>query len=84
MGSLCTRTVTKNYIAGLKDKIAELQHYHDTVSSPEFVHADDEKILMIEKWDVDIEKIKEDLQKDIDGLKIQLNDLLEIRNETAK
>lgn len=74
----------KNYIAGLKEKIAELQHYHDTVSSPEFVHADDEKILMIEKWNVDIEKIKEDLQKDINQLKIHLHDLLETRHETAE
>lgn len=74
----------KNYIAGLKDKIAELQHYHDTVSSPEFVHADDEKILMVEKWNVDIEKIKEDLRKDIDELKIHLHDLLETRHETVE
>jgi hypothetical protein len=66
-----------NYIAGLKDKIAELQHYHDTVSSPEFVHADGEKILMVEKWDVDINKIKADLKNDIKELTDQLNELLE-------
>ncbi len=70
----------KNYLAGLKDKIAELQHYHDTVSSPEFVHADDEKILMIEKWDVDIEKIKADLRADIEELTNQLNELTEQHN----
>lgn len=78
------KQMQKNYIAGLRDKIAELQHYHDTVSSPEFVHADDEKILMIEKWDVDIEKIKEDLRKDIDELTAHLNDLLENDNETTE
>ncbi len=70
----------KNYLAGLKDKIAELQHYHDTVSSPEFVHADDEKILMIEKWDVDIHKIKADLRADIEELTNQLNELTEQHN----
>lgn len=74
----------KNYIAGLKDRIAELQHYHDTVSSPEFVHADDEKILMIEKWDVNIEKIKADLKNDIDELTTHLNELLEKRNGTTE
>lgn len=73
----------KNYIAGVKDKIAELQHYHDTVSAPEFVHADGEKILMIEKWDVNVDKVKTDLQKDIDELKIHLKDLLEKMDETT-
>lgn len=71
----------KNYIAGVKDKIAELQHYYDTVSAPEFVHADGEKILMIEKWDVNVDKIKDDLKKDIDELKIHLKDLLEKMDE---
>lgn len=69
------KQLQKNYIAGLKDKIAELQHYHDTVSSPEFVHADDEKILMIEKWNVDVDKIKLDLQKDIQELTNHLHEL---------
>lgn len=61
-----------NYIASLKDRIAELQHYHDTVSSPSFVHADNERILMIEKWDVDAEKIKKDLLIDIEEMKKHL------------
>lgn len=73
----------RNYIAGLKDKIAELQHYHDTVSAPEFVHADGEKILMIEKWDVDVNKVKADLKKDIDELTAHLNNLLEKLDETT-
>jgi hypothetical protein len=72
-----------NYIAGLKEKIAELQHYHDTVSSPEFVHADNEKILMIEKWNVDIEKIKTDLRTDIEQLKIHLQEITEQTNATT-
>ena len=61
-----------NYIASLKDKIAELQHYHDTISSPSFVHADDEKILMIEKWNVDVDRIKADLLVDIADMKKHL------------
>lgn len=73
----------KNYIAGLKDKIAELQHYHDTVSSPEFVHADGEKILMVEKWNVDIEKIKADLRADIEELTAHLQEITEQANATT-
>lgn len=69
------KQLQKNYIAGLKDKITELQHYHDTVSSPEFVHADGEKILMVEKWNVDVDKIKADLQKDIAELTAHLHEL---------
>jgi hypothetical protein len=74
----------KNYIAGLRDQIAELQHYYNTVSAPEFVHADSEKILMVEKWDVDVEKIKIDLQKDIEELTAHLNELLENTNGTTE
>lgn len=58
-----------NYIASLKDTIQELQSLHDTVSSPEVIHADDTNILMVEKWHVDVDQIKEDLMKDIVELK---------------
>lgn len=61
--------VKANYIAYLKDKIQELTHLHETVSAPEVVHADGERILMIEKWNVDIPKIKEDILNDLSGLK---------------
>jgi hypothetical protein len=64
--------VRANFIAFLKDKIQELTHLHETVSSPEIIHADDEKILMIEKWNVDIDKIKEDLMTDLTELKTML------------
>jgi hypothetical protein len=70
----------KNYIAGLKERIAELQHYHDTVSSPEFLHADDEKILMVEKWNVDVEKIQTDLRADIEELTKHLHEITEQHN----
>lgn len=62
------RKVKANYVASLKDRIAFLENLRDTASAPEIVHADDTRILMIEKWDVDIDKVKEDIQKDIDEL----------------
>lgn len=74
--------VEANYIASLKDTIAQLEDAHENLSAPEVILADDTKILMIEKWDVDINKVKADLQKDIDELKTHLNSLQpEIVNE---
>jgi hypothetical protein len=67
----------RNYIAEVTDKIAELQDYHDTITKPEFVNADETKILMIEKWDVDIEKVKADLRKDIAQLQEWLAETIE-------
>jgi hypothetical protein len=67
----------RNYIAETRDKIAELQDYHDTITKPEYVNADETKILMIEKWDVDIEKVKEDLRKDIAQLQEWLAQTIE-------
>ena len=61
--------VRANYIAFLKDKIQELTHLHETVSAPEVIHADDKNILMIEKWDVDINKVKQDILNDLEALK---------------
>jgi hypothetical protein len=66
------RKIKENYIAALKDRIAELQSLHDTVTAPEVIHADETKILMIEKWHVDIDKVKTDIMKDI----IELNEFL--------
>lgn len=68
----------RNYIAEVRDKIAELQDYHDTVSKPEFVNADETRVLMIEKWDVDIDKIKADLKADIAQLQKWLDETIEI------
>lgn len=67
----------RNYIAEVQDKIAELQDYHDTITKPEFVNADETKILMIEKWDVDIEKVKADLRADIEKLQGWLKETIE-------
>jgi hypothetical protein len=32
------------------------------------IHADNEKILMIEKWDIDLPSVRKDLQEEIDKL----------------
>jgi ribosomal protein L37AE/L43A len=71
------KTLLRNYIAKLRDTIAELQDYHDTVTKPEFVNADETKILMIEKWDVDIEKVKSDLRADIANLQKMLDETIQ-------
>ena len=62
----------QNHIAAIRDKIQELQSYHDNLSQPEFIHADNEKILMIEKWDMDINTVKKDLMEEITKLQKHL------------
>lgn len=71
------KIMLRNYIAEVTDKIAELQEYHDTFSKPEFINADDTKILMMETWDVDEEKVKADIMKDIETLKGYLKETIE-------
>jgi hypothetical protein len=55
----------RNYHADLKDFIQELKDLHRTASSPENILADDEKILMVERWNVDIDKVKADIMEEI-------------------
>lgn len=62
----------ENYIAFLKDKIQELEDYHENITAPEFIHADNEKILMVERWGIDIDGARADLMKDITELKAHL------------
>ena len=62
----------QNSIAWIKDKLQELQDYYDNVSAPEMIHADNEKILMIEKWDIDLPTVRKDLQEEMDKLKEHL------------
>ena len=62
----------QNHIAAIKDKIQELESYHENLSQPEFIHADNEKILMIEKWDMDIKTVKKDLMEEITKLQTHL------------
>lgn len=68
-----------NYIASVQDKIDELQNYHDTVSKPEFLlmNEHEKTVLMMEKWDVNIDKLKEDLKRDIAQLQQYLDETIE-------
>lgn len=71
------KVMLRNYITEVEDRIAELQNYHDTFSKPEFIDADDTKILMVERWDVDVEKVKSDIRADIQKLQQYLNETIE-------
>ena len=62
----------QNHIAWLKDKIQEFQDYYDNITHPEFIHADDEKILMMERWNMDIDTVKEEILKEINKFKEHL------------
>ena len=63
----------RSHIDWLTDKIQELQDYYDNVTHPEFIHADNEKILMMEKWNIDLDTVKKDLLKEIDEFKEHLS-----------
>ena len=69
----------RNYISAVKDRLQELQHYHDTLSKPEYLlmNEHEKTVLMFEKWDVDIETIKKDLMDEIELLKKNLADAIE-------
>ena len=58
--------IRENYRASLVDYIEELKDLHRTMKKPEFLLADDKNILMNETWNVDIDKVKGDIQSDID------------------
>jgi hypothetical protein len=64
----------ENYRAHLVEAIMELHDYHATISNPEFIYADDYNILLREKWDVDLGKIKSDIMADIAILQQKLDD----------
>lgn len=65
------KVMLRNYISAVKDKISELEAYCAEVSKPEFLIMNEHEntVLMMEKWDIDVNKLKEDLQKDINELK---------------
>jgi hypothetical protein len=73
------KIMLRNYIAEVKDKIAELQSYYDTASKPEFLimNENEKTVLMMEKWDINIDQLKTDLQRDIDELKKLLNETIQ-------
>jgi hypothetical protein len=64
----------KNYIARLRDTIAELRHYHDNLSNPEFIHFDEQqkRVLLVEKWNVNMDTVQNDLREEINRLEEKL------------
>lgn len=73
------KRILRNYIAETKDTIAELQSYYNEVTKPEFLimNEHEKTVLMMETWDVDVNTLKEGLQKDIDTLTKNLQDAIE-------
>ena len=73
------KVVLRNYIAEVKDKISELQSYYNEISKPEFLimNENEKTVLMMEKWDVNIDQIKADLLKDIELLNGYLTETIE-------
>jgi hypothetical protein len=56
----------RNFYADLKDFIQYLQDLYEDVKSPEYILADDKNILMREKWNVDVDKVKADIMEEIE------------------
>jgi|TARA_Y100001963_G_C6785249_1_gene452274 hypothetical protein len=54
----------------LKDRIVELQGYHDTLSTPEIYHFDDKTgtVLMVDKYKIPLDTIREDLTIEIENM----------------
>jgi hypothetical protein len=73
-----------NYVAELKHALEELTHIQANLSSPEIIHADEQekRILMVEKWNVDLDKVRADIQKDIDLINQRLHEVEENSNES--
>ena len=73
------KIMLRNYIAEVRDKIMELQSYYNEISKPEFLimNEHEKTVLMMEKWDVNVDQIKVDLQKDIDTLQKHLVETIE-------
>lgn len=60
------KLVRANFRSALVDRIEELKELHRTIKKPEVLLADDVNILMKETWNVDMNKVKQDIQDDID------------------
>jgi hypothetical protein len=69
----------RNYIAEVRDKILELQAFHDEVNKPEFLLMNEHEntVQMMETWDVDLEKLKSDIRTDIETLQGYLQETIE-------
>lgn len=72
------KIMLRNYIAEVEDKIAQLQAYHDEVSKPEFLimNENEKTVLMMEKWDINIDQLKTDLKRDIEQLQKYLDETI--------
>ena len=73
------QVMLRNYIAEVTDKINQLQEFHNSFSKPEYLLMDEheKRVLLTERWDVDEEKIKSDLLKDIETLKGYLKETID-------
>lgn len=71
--------ILRNQIAYLTDKIIELTYYHDTLSNPEFMTFNQEtgQILMIDKYQVPLEKVKSDIMTEV----VSMNKLLKEKEQ---
>lgn len=67
----------RNYVAKVKDTIAELENNRDTVKELEFINADETRILMMEKWNVDVDKVKQEITEEIEKLQVILQQSLD-------
>ncbi len=72
------KALLRNYIAEVRDKIQELQHFYDVFSKPEYLLMNEQEktVMMFEKWDVDVDTVKSDIQKDIDLLTKNLEETI--------
>jgi len=73
------KMMLRNYISSITDTIAELQHYYDNFSKPEYLlmNEHEKTVLMFEKWDVDVDTVKKDLLNEIEELKKNLAETIE-------
>ena len=62
--------VLENQIDCLKDRIIELTYYHETLSNPEIYHFDEDsaKVLMIDKYSIPVDTVKEDIKAEVVGM----------------
>lgn len=60
-----------NFLSEMKDTLQKLQDLRENLSTPEVIHFDEheKRVMMVEKWDVDINKVKNDLDVDIEKVK---------------
>ena len=54
----------------VKDRIVELTYYHETLSSPEIYHFDEDsaKVLMIDKYSIPVDTVKKDIKEEVVGM----------------